>query len=128
MVNKESASKDAIDKPTSCSQVISANQKEFFKVNSLEIRWCNDILVLFKRPEYADYMGSKHKNINFSFETEKDEQMPFFDVNMFCENGKFVTNVYRKETFTEAYTNVSSSIPLDTYLDEFIRYYTFVFV
>ena len=55
-------------------------------------------------------MGSKHK---ISFEAEKDEQMPFFDVNMFCENGKFVTNVYRKKTFTEAYTNVSSSIPLE---------------
>ena len=44
-------------------------------------RYVDDIFVLFKRPEhvktFADYMNSKHKNINFSFETEKDEQMPF---------------------------------------------------
>ena len=58
-------------------------------------------------------MNSKHENINFSFETEKDEQMPFLDVNVFRENGKFVTNVYRKETFTGVYTNFSSFIPLE---------------
>ena len=32
---------------------------------------------------------------------------------MFRENGKFVTNVYRKETFTGVYTNFSSFIPLE---------------
>ena len=73
-------------------------------------------LFLFKRPKhvkpFVDYMNSKHKNINFTFETEKDGQMPFLDVNVFRENGRFVTNVYRKETFTGVYTNFSSLIPL----------------
>ena len=68
-------------------------------------RYIEDIFVLFKRPErakpFVDYMNSKHRNINFSFETEKDEQMPFLDVNVFRQNGKFVTNVYRKEIFLE---------------------------
>ena len=72
-------------------------------------RYVDDIFVLFKRPEhvkpFVDYMNSKHKNINFSFETEKDEQMPFLDINVFHENGKFVANVYRKETCTGVYTN-----------------------
>ena len=58
-------------------------------------------------------MNSKHKNINFFFETQKDEQMPFLDVNVFRENGKFVTNVNRKQTFTGVYTNFSSFIPLE---------------
>ena len=58
-------------------------------------------------------MNSKHKNINFSFETEKDEQMPFLDVNMFRENDKFVTNVYRTKTFTGVYTSFSSFITLE---------------
>ena len=57
-------------------------------------------------------MNRKPKNI-FSFETEKDEQMPFLDVNVFRENGKFVTNVYRKETFSGVYTNFYSFIPLE---------------
>ena len=32
---------------------------------------------------------------------------------MFRENGTFVTNVYRKETFTGVYTNFSGFIPLE---------------
>ena len=79
--------------------------------------YVDDICVLFKRPEYAKpfvhYMNSKHKSINFSFETEKDEQMLFLDVNVFRENGTFVTNDYRKETFTGVYTTFSSFIPLE---------------
>ena len=67
-------------------------------------RYADDIFVLFKRPEhvkpFVDYKNSKHKTINFSFETEKDGQIPFLDVNVFRENSKFVTNVYRKETFS----------------------------
>ena len=70
-------------------------------------RYVDDLFVLFKRPEhvkpFVDYMNSKHKNINFSFETEKGEEMLFLDVNVFHENGKFVTKVYRKETFTGVY-------------------------
>ena len=83
-------------------------------------RYVDDIFVLFKRSEhdklFVDYMNCKHKNINFSFETKKDAQMPFLDVNIFRENGKFVTNVYRKETsFTQTgvYTNFSSFILLE---------------
>ena len=80
-------------------------------------RYVDNIFVLFKRPEhvktFVDYMNSKHKNINFSFETEKDEKMPFLYVNVFRENGKFVTNVYRRETYTRVYTNFSSFILLE---------------
>ena len=80
-------------------------------------RYVHDIFVLFKRPEhvkpFVDYMNSKHKSINFSFETKKDDQMPFLNVNVFRENRKFVTNVYGKETFTGVYTNFSSFIPLE---------------
>ena len=49
----------------------------------------NSVVILNKRPEHVkplvDYMNSKHKNINFPFGTEKDEQMPFLDVNVFRE-------------------------------------------
>ena len=39
--------------------------------------------------------------------------MPFLDVNVSRENGQFLTNVYRKETFTRVYTNFSIFIPLE---------------
>ena len=39
-------------------------------------RYVDDIFMLFKRPEhvkpFADYMNSKHNNINVSFEIEKN--------------------------------------------------------
>ena len=44
---------------------------------------------------------------------ERDGQMLFLDLNVFRENGKFVTSVYRKETFTGVYTNISSFIPVE---------------
>ena len=43
-------------------------------------RYVDDIFVLFKRVEhvksFVDYMNSKHKNINFSFETKKMNKCP----------------------------------------------------
>ena len=41
LVNKESTSKDAVNRPASSSQIILANSKESFKANSLEVRCCN---------------------------------------------------------------------------------------
>ena len=55
-------------------------------------------------------MNSKHKSISFSFDTEKDGHMSVLDINVFCENGNLVTNVYRKETFARVYTNFTSFI------------------
>ena len=56
-------------------------------------RYVDYIFVLLQRFEhvrpFVDYMNGKRKNISFSFETKKDEQMPFLDVNVFRENGKF---------------------------------------
>ena len=39
--------------------------------------------------------------------------MSLLNVNMFRENGKFVTNLYRKEIFTGVYINIFSFIPLE---------------
>ena len=50
-------------------------------------RYVDDIFVLFKKSEhvqlFVNYMNSKHKNISFSYEIEKDGAMPFLDVNIF---------------------------------------------
>ena len=61
-----------------------------------------------------EYLSSKHPNINFSVEKEKDSCSPFLDVNIFRENKKFATNIYTKKTFSGVYTNFRSFIP-ETY-------------
>ena len=57
-------------------------------------RYVDVIFVLFKKSKhiqlFVNYMNSKQKNISFSYETEKDGVMPFLDVNIFREKGKFV--------------------------------------
>ena len=78
-------------------------------------RYVDDIFALFSSPDHADkfkeYLSSKHPNTNFSIEKEKDGCLPFLDVNIFLENEKFATNVYRKKTFSDVYTNFKSFIP-----------------
>ena len=59
-------------------------------------------------------MSSKHPNIKFSIEKEEDGCLPFLDVNVFHENHKFATNLYRKKTFSGVYTNFKSFMP-ETY-------------
>ena len=71
--------------------------------------YINDIFVLFSYPNHADkfreHLSSKYPNINSSIEKEKDGCLPFSDANIFRENEKFATNVYRKNAFSGVYTN-----------------------
>ena len=81
-------------------------------------RYVDDVFVLFSSLDQAEkfkkYLSSKHPNINFSLEKENEGRLSFLDVNIFREEGKFVTNVYRKKTFSGVYTNFDSFIP-ETY-------------
>ena len=74
-----------------------------------------DIFVLFESSESADsfreYMSSKHQNINFTVEKENVGSLSFLDIKICCKNGKFVTSVYRKPTFSGVFTNYESFIP-----------------
>ena len=58
-------------------------------------------------------MNKKHKNTTFSIETEANGSLSFLDVKIFCENHKFRTSVFRKETFNGVYTNFISYISLE---------------
>ena len=50
----------------------------------------------------------------FTIETEQNNKISFLDVNVIREQGKFVTSVYRKITFSGVYTLFDSFLP-DTY-------------
>ena len=47
----------------------------------------------------------------FLHEVEKDGKLSFLDVNVFREEGQFVTNVYRKPTFSAVCTHFESFLP-----------------
>ena len=58
------------------------------------------------------YIKKRHKNIKFSFETEKGNSFSFLDVKICREKDKFTTSVFRKDTFSGVYTNFSSFVAL----------------
>ena len=67
-------------------------------------RYVDDIFVLFTSSESADslreYMFFKHQNINFTVEQENVGSLSLLDVKICRKNGKFLTSVYRKPTFS----------------------------
>ena len=77
-------------------------------------RYVDDIFVLLDSPEHVkrfqSYVNSRHVNISFT-KNEKDKRMPFLDVNIIREQGKFTTSAYRKPTFSEIYTHFDSFLP-----------------
>ena len=59
-------------------------------------------------------MNSKHRNIKFTVEREENDSLSFLDINIFRNNWKFQTLVYRKPTFSGVLTNFESFYPYHT--------------
>ena len=49
--------------------------------------------------------------MSFSMETEKENKLSFFDVEVIREKGKCITTIYRKPTFSGVYSNFESFLP-----------------
>ena len=62
------------------------------------------------RSFFLNIQIKKYKKIKFSFKTEINGSLSFLDVKIFRENDKFVTSVFRIETFS---ANFISFIPLE---------------
>ena len=79
-------------------------------------RYVDEIFLLLEKPEqvsrFVKYMNKRHKNIKFSFKTEKNNSFSFLDVNICREKDKFTTSVFRKDTFSGACFNFSSFVAL----------------
>ena len=78
-------------------------------------RYVDGIFVLFESAEhlskFRNYFNTRHPNMSFSFEQEKNGRLSFLDVEVSREKGKFITTVYRKPTFSGAYTHFESFLP-----------------
>ena len=61
-------------------------------------RYFDYIVVLFKSNQFQSYLNSCHANMPFTIETEQNNKIPFLDVNVIREQGKFATSAYRKST------------------------------
>ena len=78
-------------------------------------RYVDDIFVLFNSAEHLkrfySYLNSRHLNIYFTIENEKDNRMSFLDINIIREKDRFTTSVYHKRTFSRIYTHFDSFFP-----------------
>ena len=84
-------------------------------------RWyVDDIFVLFKSSyhlkRFQSYLNSCHVNMTFTVETEQNNKISFLDVNFIREQGKFITSVYGKSTFSGVYTHFDNFYLIPTKL------------
>ena len=77
-------------------------------------RYVDDTFLLFASESHVKkflvYLNSRHGNMNFTFETEVDNKLPFLDVLISREGHSLITSLYRKPTFSGLYTNFNSYI------------------
>ena len=68
-------------------------------------RYVDDIFVLFSSSDHVEkfkeYFSSNHRNINFSYEKENENNMSFLDILISRKNKKFVTNVIANPLLVE---------------------------
>ena len=67
-------------------------------------RYVDDTFLVFKDLSHVElflaYLNSRHPNIIFTCETEKESKLPFLDAQILRNGGKFESSVFRKSTFT----------------------------
>ena len=70
-------------------------------------RYVDDTFAMFRNEEESDnffkQLNCLHPSLKFTFEKEKNNCLPFLDVNVERTATGFETNVYRKPTFTGQY-------------------------
>ena len=70
------------------------------------------MLVIFELAKHLSkfdaYLNTCHPNMSFPFEQEINDKLSFLDVEVSRQQGKFVTTVYRKPTFSGVYTHFDS--------------------
>ena len=78
-------------------------------------RYVDDVFMMFNDKgdvnKFLRYLNSRHTNIEFSKDEERDDKISFLDVNITREKGKLVTSIYRKDTFSGVYSNYNSFLP-----------------
>ena len=107
--------------PTLANAFLVCHEKNWLEHCPLEYKplyyrkYIDDIFVLLNSAEHLkrfhSYLNSRHLNISFTIENEKDNRMSFLDVNIIREKGRFTTSVYRKPTFSGIYTHFDSFLP-----------------
>ena len=78
-------------------------------------RYVDDIFATFESELDADifcsYLNTRHENIKFTFEKEKDNKLPFLDILINNNESDLQTSVFHKKTYTGLLLNYFSFVP-----------------
>ena len=78
-------------------------------------RYLDDIFAAFESESDADkfysYLNTRHENIKFTFEKEKDNKLPFLDILINNNESDLQTSVFHKKTYTGLLLNYFSFVP-----------------
>ena len=81
--------------------------------SSINVMWM--ISVLLKSENHVNpllrRLNSKHPNIKFTCEIEKDKFLVFLNINFHRSSNSFETSVHRISTFSGVYTGYRSFVP-----------------
>ena len=72
---------------------------------------------MFKKRDHVKtflrYIDSRHRNIKFTCEEEKNNKISFLDISISRNNNALETSIFRKPTFSGVYTNFNSFLPTE---------------
>ena len=75
----------------------------------------DDIFVLFRKEEhlklFLNYFNSCHENLKFTSEKETNNKLSFLEIEISRYKNQFITSVYRKPTFSGAFSDFDRFIP-----------------
>ena len=78
-------------------------------------RYVVDIFAVFESESDGDafysYLNTRHENIKFTFEKEKDNKLPFLDILINNNESDLQTSVFHKKTYTGLLLNYFSFVP-----------------
>jgi hypothetical protein len=97
-----------------CEEKIFSKTKTFYPL--MYKRYMDDIFSIFANEnqcnDFFKVLNSTHPSIQFTFEKEFENKLPFLDVLVEKSPQKFLTTVYRKPTFAGQYLRWDSFSPI----------------
>ena len=101
--------------PTLANIIMGYLEEQYFLNNQkplMYVRYVDDCFIVFRNKQECDEMfeafNNLHQSIKFTQEAEINNSLPFLDVRVTRNDDKFLTSVFRKNTFTGQYINFQS--------------------
>ena len=78
-------------------------------------RYIDDMFLMFEKKDHVKrflkYMNSRHQNIKFTFDEERNNNITFLDISITRVGNKLQTSLCWKRTFSGVYLNLNTHLP-----------------